>query len=133
MQSQKYSRMFTASELAEFEYCPLAWWHEHYEPWAQADSEDLFARLVELEHEYGPRAPGLPEYHLIEQLLLRLGAFEEGRFQHAEHAEAVADLEEEIEREQIQRSRTRPRGLRYVFVALVLLAALLLALAFLAR
>lgn len=90
-------RIFTASEVAEFEYCSLAWWHEQFEPLAEAESEELFARMIELEDEHGPQAPALPEYQVIEQLLVRRGAFEEGRQQHMEHAEEVAELEEERE------------------------------------
>ncbi|MEO7022268.1 MAG: hypothetical protein ABI234_19125 [Ktedonobacteraceae bacterium] len=92
-----HTRPFTASEVAEFEYCPLAWWHEQFEPWAHAESEELFARLVELEHEHNAQAPTLPEYCMIEQLLLRRGAFDEGRRQHQEHAEAVEESEGVIE------------------------------------
>jgi hypothetical protein len=88
-------RIFTASEVAEFEYCPLTWWHEQFEPLAQADTEEIFARLVELEEEHGPRAPALPEYQVGEQLLLRRGAFEQGIQQHQEHADEVAGIEEE--------------------------------------
>ncbi len=91
----KRSRLFTASEVAEFEYCPLAWWYEQYESLAHVDTEELFARLVELEHEHGSQAPALPEYQLVEQLLLRKGAFDEGREQHLEHAEEVEELQEE--------------------------------------
>src|SRR5713101_5099707 len=93
--SQARQRRFTASEVAEFEYCPLVWWHEQFEPLAKADTEELFARLVELEHEHGPQATVLPEYDAIEKLLLRAGAFDEGRQQHADHAEEVAEIEEE--------------------------------------
>src|SRR2546422_8009991 len=88
-------RLFTASEVAEFEYCPLAWWHEQFEPLAQVDTEDLFARLVELEHEHDAEAPALPEYQMVEQLLVRKGAFDEGRQQHLEHAEEVEEIQEE--------------------------------------
>src|SRR5215469_595767 len=90
------TRIFTASEVAEYEYCPLVWWHEQFEPLAHADTEELFARLVELEHEHGTQAPALPEYCMVEQLLLRRGAFDEGRQQHREHAEDVEEIEEEI-------------------------------------
>lgn len=92
---QQFQRFFTASEVAEFEYCPLVWWHEQFEPAAQADTEELFARLVELEHENDSQAPALPEYQVIEQLLVRRGAFEEGRQQHQEHADEVAEIQEE--------------------------------------
>jgi len=92
----KRQRLFTASEVAEFEYCPLVWWHQQYEPLADADTEELFARLVELEHENGTQAPGLPEYQMVEQLLVRKGAFDEGRQQHQEHAEEVEEIQEEL-------------------------------------
>nr|BBH89180.1 hypothetical protein KTC_39310 [Thermosporothrix sp. COM3] len=78
-------RLFTASEIAQFEYCPLSWWYEHFGPTARADTEELFARLVELEHEYGSQAPSLPEYQVIEQLLLRQNAFNEGIHQHTDY------------------------------------------------
>src|SRR5712691_10845534 len=95
-QSQiKRQRFFTASEVAEFEYCPLVWWHQQFEPMAEADTEELFARLVELEHEHDSQAPALPEYQVVEQLLVRKGAFDEGRQQHLEHAGDVEEIEEE--------------------------------------
>src|SRR5258708_12168825 len=94
-QTQTRQRLFTASEVAEFEYCPLVWWHEQFEPLAQAGNEELFARLVELEHEHGAQAPALPEYRMVEQLLLRRGAFEEGQRQHLNHTAAVDDVREE--------------------------------------
>src|SRR5437763_14904275 len=93
-QSQiKRQRLFTASEVAEFEYCPLVWWHEQYEPLAQVDTEELFAHLVELEQEHGAQAPALPEYQMVEQLLLRKGAFEEGQEHTFEHDEKVEEGE----------------------------------------
>ncbi|HEU5374211.1 MAG TPA: hypothetical protein VFV38_02140 [Ktedonobacteraceae bacterium] len=95
--TRTHTHIFTASEVAEFEYCPLAWWHEQFEPWARAETEELFARLVELEHIHNAQAPALPEYRMIEQLLLRRGAFEEGRRQHEEHAEEVEGVEKEVE------------------------------------
>lgn len=97
-QPQSRQRLFTASEVAEFEYCPLVWWHEQFEPLAQADNDELFARMVELEYEHGAQAPALPEYKLVEQLLLRRGAFEEGRQQHLDHAEDVEEIQEEVRR-----------------------------------
>lgn len=129
------TRTFTASEVAEFEYCPLAWWHEQFEPWAHAESDELFARLVELEHEHGAQAPALPEYRLIEQLLLRRGAFEEGRRQHEEHAEAVEDIEEEIELEIRPGGSFAGRGRVLTLAAVVLgsLALLLIICALLLR
>ena len=131
-QSQiKRQRLFTASEVAEFEYCPLVWWHEQYEPLAQVDTEELFARLVELEHEHGSQAPALPEYQMVEQLLLRKGAFDEGRQQHLEHAEEV----EEAQEERIPISRTTGKLRVLVLIALVVfvLALLLIGAAILLR
>src|SRR5437763_8019568 len=92
---QAKQRHFTASEVAEFEYCPLVWWHEQFEPLAQQDNEELFARLVELEHEHDSQAPALPEYQVIEQLLLRKGAFDQRQQEHLEHAEAAEEAIEE--------------------------------------
>lgn len=89
----KRQRLYSASEVAEFEYCPLVWWHSQYEPLAQADTEELFARLVELEHDHGSEAPALPEYQVVEQLLVRKGAFDEGLEQHLEHADEVEEVE----------------------------------------
>lgn len=94
-QSQQQQRLFRASEVAEFEYCPLTWWYEQFEPLAQADTEELFARLVELEHDHGSDATALPEYRMVEQLLLRRGAFDEGTQQHLEHAGEVEETQEE--------------------------------------
>ena len=91
---QPVPRTFTAGEVAEFEYCPLAWWHEHYDPLVLAETEDLFAYLVDLESEHGIQATALPEYQVIEQILMRRGAFDEGQQQHADHAENIAELEE---------------------------------------
>jgi hypothetical protein len=131
-QSQtKRQRLFTASEVAEFEYCSLVWWHEQYEPLAQADAEDLFARLVELEQEHGAQAPSLPEYQMVEQLLLRKGAFEEGQQQHLEHAEEV----EEAQEERITTARTTGnlRVLTLIAITVLVLALLLIAAAILTR
>ena len=120
----KRARLFTASEVAEFEYCPLVWWYQQYEPLAQLGTEELFARLVELEHENGTEAPALPEYQVIEQLLLRQGAFEEGQAQHLEHAEEV----EAVQEERITTGRTIGVGnaRRVAIVALVILVLALI-------
>jgi CRISPR-associated exonuclease Cas4 len=72
----KGKRLFTASQIAAFEYCSLAWWHDHFDPRALAEDEELFAELVMLERHYGAQAPSLPDYQLIEQLLVQRGAFE---------------------------------------------------------
>ena len=131
-QSQtKRQRLFTASEVAEFEYCPLVWWHEQYEPLAQVDTEDLFARLAELEQEHGAQAPALPEYQMVEQLLLRKGAFDEGQQQHLEHAEEVEEVQEE--RITTARMSGNLRALALIAVVILLLALLLIAAAMLLR
>jgi hypothetical protein len=122
-QTQTRQRLFTASEVAEFEYCPLVWWHEQFEPLAQADNEELFAHLVELEHEHGAQAPALPEYRMIEQLLLRRGAFEEGRRQHLDHAEDVEEM-----REEARRGVKATGWMRVITVIAVILVCLALAL-----
>ncbi len=116
-QSQSKQRFFTASEVAQFEYCPLVWWHEQFEPLAQAGNEELFAHMVELEHEHGVQATALPEYQMTEQLLLRRGAFEEGRQQHLDHAEEVEEIEEEIRQGEVAAGRSRV----LVVIAIVLL------------
>jgi hypothetical protein len=127
----KRTRQFTASEVASYEYCPLVWWHEQYEPLAQADTEELFARLVELEGEHGMQATALPEYQAVEQLLLRRGAFDEGQQQHLEHAEAVAGVQEE----RITTSHTvsSVRRLATIVVVILLVSLLLIAAAILLR
>jgi hypothetical protein len=129
------TRVFTTSEVAEFEYCPLTWWHEQFEPWAHADTDELFARLVELEHEQGTQAPALPEYRMIEQLLLRRGAFEEGQRQHQEHAEEVEDIEAAVEEEIRQggSGTVRARLLAAMVIVLGSLALLLILFALLWR
>ena len=119
-------RIFTASEVAEFEYCPLTWWHEQFEPLALADTEEIFARLVELEEEHGPQAPALPEYQVGEQLLLRRGAFEQGIEQHQEHANEVAEIEEERSSFVSNRDTARILG-RVALIALVLALLLIVA------
>lgn len=127
----KRQRLFTASEVAEFEYCPLVWWHQQYEPLAEADSEELFARLVELEHENGTQAPALPEYQMVEQLLVRKGAFDEGRQQHHEHAEEVEEIQEE--RVVVARRSANMRILALVAAVILVLAVLLIVAAILLR
>ena len=106
-QTQSSQRLYTTSEVAQFEYCPLVWWHEQFEPLAQAGNEELFARMVELEYEHGAQAIALPEYQMIEQLLLRRGAFEEGRQQHLDHADEVEEIQEEIRKGVKATGRTR--------------------------
>jgi len=120
----KSQQLFTASEIAEFEYCPLVWWHQQFEPMASADTEELFARLVELEYEHDTQAPSVPEYQMIEQLLVRKGAFDEGQQQHREHAEEV----ERVQEERITTGQTggQTRTVAILAVALLVLAVILL-------
>jgi hypothetical protein len=128
-QYQAQQRIFTASEVAEFEYCPLTWWHERFEPLALADTDEIFARLVELEEEHGPQAPALPEYQVGEQLLLRRGAFEQGIQQHQEHADAVAELEEERVSASFVGSGENARTLGRIALIVLLLSLLLIVVA----
>lgn len=128
LQSEQQQRLFRASEVAEFEYCPLTWWYGQFEPLAQADTEELFARLVELEHEHGSQATALPEYRMVEQLLLRRGAFDEGTQQHLEHAEEVEDVQEEAHKIATTSGQMRllvVTTIVIVFIALLFIAAAL--------
>ncbi len=123
-QQHQSQRLFTASEVAEYEYCALVWWYEQYEPLAQEENDVLFANMVELEEEHGPQAPALPEYQVMEQLLLKRGAFEEGKQQHQEHADEVAELEEE--RIEVASADNRIRGIAVVAAVILLLALVLI-------
>lgn len=127
-QSQQAQHLFTASEVAQFEYCPLVWWYDQFEAAAHADTEDLFAHLVKLEHEHGSQATAIPEYQMIEQLLVRRGAFEQGRQQHEAHAEEVAEIEEmEEERIPVPSSSTNVRRLALAVLVIVVIALILMA------
>lgn len=132
-QQQQYQsqRLFTASEVAEYEYCPLVWWHEQFDPLNNADDEELFAEMVAMEQDYGTQAPTLPDYQVIERLLLRRGAFDEGRRQHQAHAEEVEEAEEMAE-EQLSRSDSgiAMRRLILLAIALIVLALLVIAASF---
>lgn len=123
-QQHNSQRIFTASEVAEFEYCPLAWWYEQFEPAAQEDTEELFARLVEIEQEHDMQAPTVPEYQMIEQLLVRRGAFEQGQQQHLDHAEEVEEIEEECVNVPNPSNITRRAML--IAVALIVIALVLI-------
>src|SRR5215469_16553672 len=118
--------VFTASEIGEYEYCPLAWWYARYEPHVDINTEELFAELVEIEQAHGPQAPALPEYQFIEQLLLQRGAFEEGQQQDSKHAQQVAaitDLDEIAEERQGEMGSAGQRvQIRVVIIILAVLA-----------
>jgi hypothetical protein len=118
--------MFSASEVAEYEYCPLVWWYEHFDPAANSDDDLLFAEMVAIENKYGEQAPSLPKYQMLERLLVRRGAFDEGQQQHRKHAEAVEEAEE-VARNQLAASAqgVRLRG-ALVFALVLLLLALLM-------
>lgn len=91
----KAVQIFTASEIAEYEYCPLVWWYEKYEPLVETGTEELFAHLVAMEHKHGSQATAIPEYQVIEQLLVRRGAFEadgQRRAEQAERDEGAAEM-----------------------------------------
>ena len=130
-QQHQSQRLFTASEVAEYEYCPLVWWHEQYDTLNDADDEELFAEMVAMEQDYGNQAPTLPEYQVIERLLLRRGAFDEGRQQHLEHAQEVEEAEE-IAEEQLKTSDSGivMRRLVLIVVVLMILALLIIAASF---
>ncbi|TMC20213.1 MAG: hypothetical protein E6J34_13315 [Chloroflexi bacterium] len=115
-------RLFTAREVAEFEYCSLVWWYEQFDPLTQAPTEELFARMVELEQDHGPQAPGVPEYQVIEQLLLRRGAFDEGQLQKAGSEDELHEDEEE---------RSTPAHIGSNTRSLLVIALVMLVLAFL--
>lgn len=79
-------RIFSASDLAQFEYCPLAWWYEEVSELAQASQEELAERLEALETGDATSATGLPEYEVVKRLLARANQFAQGRAQHAADA-----------------------------------------------
>lgn len=125
--------IFTASEIGEYEYCPLAWWYARYEPHVDIDTEELFAELVEIEQAHGPQAPALPEYQFIEQLLLQRGAFEEGQQEHnrdAQQVAAITNLDEIVgERQGEMGSATQSAQLRIIIILLATLAIICLIMA----
>ncbi len=126
--------IFTASELAEYDYCPLVWWYEKYDPLVAEGSEELFARLVEMEHDHGRAAPALPEYQVIEQLLVRRGAFEaqgQQRAARSEQDEGAAEMEAEGSVSGGNDSGRKLHMLSRLALASLLIALLILALAFL--
>ena len=119
-------RLFTAREVAEFEYCSLVWWYEQFDPLTQADTEELFARMVELEDDHGPQAPAVPEYQVVEQILLRRGAFAEGQLEKAGSEDELKEDEEERSTSVHVGSNTRSL-LLIAFVMLVLALLLIVA------
>lgn len=128
----KAVQIFTASEVGEYEYCPLVWWYEKYDPLVETGTEELFAHLVALEHEHGAQAPAIPEYQVIEQLLVRRGAFEADGQQRAERAEQDEDAADmEAERADTPDSGRKIRRLRLFALMALIIAIVLLVLSFL--
>lgn len=128
----KAVQIFTASEVAEYEYCPLVWWYEKYDPLVETDTEELFAHLVAMEHEHGAQATAIPEYQVIEQLLVRRGAFEadgQQRIEHAEQDESAAEMESE--RADAPNVNNKIRRLRLFALMTLVIAVVLLVLSFL--
>jgi CRISPR-associated exonuclease Cas4 len=121
--------LFAVSELAQFEYCPLLWWHEQFDPLAQSDTDELFARMVELEHDHGQPATTLPDYQVIEQLLLRRGAFDAGQAGDPGDDEVLSEREEELIEPAHRSSNTRTLAL--IALTLLVLALLLIGASFL--
>jgi len=118
----KAVQIFTASEVAEYEHCPLVWWYEKYEPLVETDTEELFAHLVAMEHKHGSQATAIPEYQVIEQLLVRRGAFEaDGQQRRAENVEQDEDAAE-MEAERADLSTTGHKARRLQLFALITLA-----------
>ena len=120
----KPQRIFSASDLAQFEYCPLAWWYEEVSELAQADQEELAERLAELEAEYPSSASALPEYQVIERLLERATRFAHGRKQQA--ADSAARRASQTDTETI--ITPVPRVFALIVVGLAVLTVVLLGL-----
>ncbi len=103
-QPSDHRRIFSASDVAQFEYCPLTWWYEEVSEVAQADEDELERYLEALEERSGVSAPALPEYQVAERLLQRARLFEQGETQHAQYAmhesASGAQAEEEDQEEE---------------------------------
>jgi hypothetical protein len=116
--------IFSASDLAQFEYCPLAWWYEEISEVAQADQEELTRHLEELENEYPSAATALPEYQVIERLIERAELFSLGKEQHAAH-EAQPRVAQTDKKGQVA---PVPRAFTLLVSGLILLTLVLLVL-----
>ncbi|GCF11705.1 CRISPR-associated protein Cas4 [Dictyobacter arantiisoli] len=120
-----FQRNYTAKEVAQYDYCPLVWWHEQYDVAVNASTDTLFAQLVALEHEYGTQAPNVPDYQVIEQLLVRRGAFsEEYQASHQQHdAEDYNEYRADSDEDYAESVEKQPRVrllLRLAFITLAL-------------
>ncbi|WP_126627631.1 hypothetical protein [Dictyobacter alpinus] len=112
-------RIYTAKEVAQYEYCPLVWWHEQYDPAVHADNDALFAQMVEIEQEYGSLAPEMPDYQVIEQILVRRGAFYEDGRRSKQLPEMEAD--EELDEEYTEAVDNHPKVRRLLGLAVLAL------------
>ncbi|HEU5200754.1 MAG TPA: hypothetical protein VFU32_14030 [Ktedonobacterales bacterium] len=90
-------RIFSASDVAQFEYCPLAWWYEEMNELAQAEEAELLPHLEELRRAYGPAASADPEYQVLKRLLMRARRYEQGVEQHIRYASPEEAADEQAE------------------------------------
>ena len=133
-------RIFSASDVAQFEYCPLAWWYEEMNELAQAEEAELLPHLKELKRAYGPAASANPEYQVLKRLLVRARRYERGIEQHInsslsqEAADGLTEPDEQAEQEQAEASGAEaitlspvPRIFALVVIGFVLLTLGLLA------
>lgn len=134
-------RIFSASDVAQFEYCPLAWWYEEVNELAQAEEDELLQHLEELKRAYGPGASTDPEYQVLKRLLARARRYERGAAQHMryplrqEAPDSVAEPEAQEDEQSWDEASGEssialppvPRMFALVVVGLVLLTVGLLA------
>ena len=133
-------RIFSASDVAQFEYCPLAWWYEEVNELAQAEEDELLHHLEELKRASGPAATADPEYQVLKRLLIRARRYERGVEQHIrypsgqEGPDGLIESEKQADQEQNEASGEEtialpavPRIFALVVVGLVLLTIGLLA------
>lgn len=133
-------RIFSASDVAQFEYCPLVWWYEEMNELAQAEEKELLQHLEELKRNYGSSASADPEYQVLKRLLVRARRYERGVEQHIHYPlrqkepEGLVEAEEPVEQNQDEAGGEAaialppvPRIFALVVVGFVLLAVGLLA------
>jgi CRISPR-associated exonuclease Cas4 len=129
---QQDAPLFSATDVSDYEYCSLAWWHDHFEPLALAETDDLVAHLVALEEEFENQAPLQPDYRVIEQLLKRRGAFQYEQEPHHAYSNSLAASTTSKSSLITEEARTRhTRRLFFTALLLLLLAIALIATAFL--
>lgn len=104
-------RIFSASDVAQFEYCPLAWWYEEMNELAQAEEAELLSHLEELKRAYGPVASANPEYQVLKRLLIRARRYDQGVEQHIRYASPEEATEGRVEAdEQAEQDQREPDG-----------------------